>query len=129
MDNITISKAVGYIWMSDSQQPDIRNNELFEHSFNDNENPFIIEGLLLDQNKKVSYNIKFVDGHYLIKCYSTNNEQNDEKVTFVPDKRISGDRNLAFIRRWKSEPDEECEEMSVLLPAELIFIGFENRRK
>lgn len=129
MDNITISKAVGYIWMSDSQQPEVFNNESFERSFKDNENPFVIEGFLLDDDKKVSYNIKFADGHYLIKSYSTQPRQDDEVVSYVPDKRINEDLNLSFIRRWKSEPDNQCEGMSVLLPAELIFTGFENRRK
>ena len=47
---------------------------------------------------------------------------------FLPN-RIKGIEKLCFLEYWKPQKDNLCEDMEVLQPAELVFIGFNDKEK
>lgn len=123
-----IEKSIydGYIWYSDESNPKVFQDEEFEFDTDKIENPFIIEGQLYDDQKKISYSIKFVDGKYVCKKYeveSTDFNKKDVEIKTFHANRMD-DLKLQFLQYWKEEDDELCEGMKVLQPAELVFIGF-----
>lgn len=130
----------GYLWMSDSDKPVVYSggNLLKSDGLEliDDKNPFVIEGQLYDADTKISVSIKYVDGHYIVKDYSVADDnrqtQPDEKKT-VKHKYFQGNKmdgqTLHFHEVWRPEADILCEGMHVLRPAELIFVGFENRKE
>lgn len=68
------SKYQGYLWYSDQKEPKVFNNELFELEIADNENPFIVEGQLYDEENRASISIKYVDGNYIVNKYKVKEE-------------------------------------------------------
>lgn len=143
MESNTIKEGAyqGYLWYSDQQQPIIfpydkeeklqgynltKDGLLVCLSLDDDTNPFIIEGQLYDENNGISYSIKYVDGKYLKKEYHVVSKEEGCEVTkkSYMSNRMNG-RVLYFKEIWRpSEPDTLCEGMSVLQPAELMFVGF-----
>ncbi len=123
-------KYVGYIWKSNEKTPKVFNGDIFDESLDNNDNPFIIEGQLYDEERAVSYSIKFVDGEYLINKFEVNSNELGEFVmkTFYAN-RIKGHKKLCFRQYWRSEKDEFCENMEVLQPKELVFVGFKEEEK
>ncbi len=117
------SQYEGYLWYSDQPQPKILNKEIFElKNILDDANPFIVEGLLFDG--KISISIKYVDGRYIINHYDTQelaSVKREEHVFYSH--RMEG-LQLKFYQFWRPIKDELCENMDVLQPAELVFIGF-----
>jgi len=138
----------GYLWRSDSKEPTFLNGTTlgslqlvtsnsgkqitFEEISNEN-NPFIIEGQLYSKDANLSYSIKYVDGKHYVIQYDLNklpndwvfDEKNDLKK-FV-ENRMKGISKLKFRQYWKPEPDTDnlCEGMEALVPAGLVFVGFE----
>lgn len=121
------SKYEGYLWYSDKNEPDIiDNNTEFELEITDTKNPFIIEGQLYDGEKSIS--IKHVDGQYIVKEYDMSNLKTLEKEP----KSFKANRMkrwLNFNQYWRAGNDSLCENMEVLQPAELVFIGFDTSKK
>ena len=127
-NKMKIEKSIydGYIWYSDKSNPEIFQNQDFEFDADKIGNPFIIEGQLYDEQKKISYSIKFVDGKYICKKYeveSTDFNKKDVEIKTFHANRMDN-LKLQFLQYWKDENDELCEGMKVLQPAELVFIGF-----
>ncbi len=141
-------KFEGYLWESDKQAPTIYNGEklLEDKSFDGEENPFIIEGLLFDKSTGHSVCIKYVDGEYLIKEYymETSNEgntfyilkkdENDEDIKckvncevveqhYKGNSKLKGN-NLHFYELWEEKSDLLCCKMKVLEATKVIFAGF-----
>ena len=121
---MTIKKAKyqGYLWYSDKNEPQTLNNKEFELDIDDNNNPFIIEGQLFDGIHSMS--IKNVDGHYILKCYNLNELNDVQNTEHVFISHRMGGIQLRFRQLWRPEPDQNCEGMDVLQPAEFVFIGF-----
>ncbi len=117
------SKYQGYLWYSDKKEPQVLNNEVFELEIADNANPFVIEGLLFDGQKSI--NIKYVDGKYIVNTYDLNALDGVMQEQKFYSHRMDG-KQLKFRQIWKEQPDELCEGMQVLQPAELVFVGFNN---
>ncbi|KAA6329355.1 hypothetical protein EZS27_021834 [termite gut metagenome] len=118
----------GYLWMSDEQTPKTYCNQPIDKELErtDNQNPFIIEGQLYCEEKQLSYNIKYVDGKYMVTAYNLEtfkNEIFDEKE-YIPN-RIPAS-HIIFKQYWKQKADELCENMEVLIPGAFVFVGFEN---
>lgn len=118
----------GYLWYSDQKQPVIytKENPLEVLQLDNQDNPFVIEGQLCDEKSHVSYSIKYVDGHYIIKEYDIRIQSSESCA--VEDKcyqsnRI-GNRILCFKECWITAPDPFCCDMEVLQPAQVIFVGF-----
>lgn len=127
-NKMKIEKSIydGYIWYSDKSEPEVFQEKDFEFDADKIDNPFIIEGQLYDDQKKISYSIKFVDGKYICKKYeveSTDFNKKDVEIKTFHANRMD-DLKLQFLQYWKEEDDELCEGMKVLQPAELVFIGF-----
>ena len=61
-----IGNFEGYLWESDKQAPEVYCGEklLPSYIFDDETNPFIIEGQLFDALTGLSVSIKYVDGEY-----------------------------------------------------------------
>ena len=127
-NKMKIEKSIydGYIWYSDKSNPEVFQNKEFEFDTDKIENPFIIEGQLYDDQKMISYSIKFVDGKYICKKYeveSTDFNKKDVEIKTFHANRMDN-LKLQFLQYWKEEDDELCEGMKVLQPAELVFVGF-----
>ena len=111
----------GYLWYSDQKSPDVFENKEIELELSDDTNPFIIEGQLYDG--KTSISIKYVDGKYVVKSYVIDVLKGDVKEQMFYSHRMGG-RKLKFRQYWRPIPDELCEGMEVLQPAEWVFVGF-----
>lgn len=120
------SKYQGYLWYSDKKEPQVLNNEVFELQIADDANPFVIEGQLYDGMKSIS--IKYVDGKYIVNTYDLNALDGEIQEQMFHSHRMEG-KLLKFKQIWKKQPDELCENMHVLQPAELVFVGFNNDKE
>lgn len=120
----------GYIWKSDQQAPVIyKGDNLFKDpTFNDEENPFTIEGQLYDRKTGYSVSIKYVDGEYLIKEYDKEDLKSGEvkDLYYKGNSKLKGN-NLHFKEVWEVKKDKDplCCNMEVLEPTKVIFAGFE----
>lgn len=142
-------KFEGYLWESDKQAPTNYNGEklLRDPSFDSEENPFVIEGLLFDKSTGHSVSIKYVDGEYLIKEYYMETS-NEGKTFYVLKKGEKGEdirckvnceaveqhykgnskmegNNLHFYELWEEDCDPNCCNMNVLKATKVVFAGFE----
>lgn len=129
-----IDKSVfeGYIWYSDQQKPQVFRNEEFGIEISENQNPYIVEGQLFDHQKMISIGIKYVDGKYV--CLKKKIESSDFNRSNVEIKEYAPNRmervsKLLFLQYWEEQEDDFCECMKVLLPAELVFVGFKKEEK
>ena len=116
----------GYLWMSDSEEPEIYDYRKVELPQTDN--PFVVEGQLYNKEKGVSYSIKYVDGHYIVIEHivvdkDLSNQCNELK-TYLANRM--GDRWLKFLRYWEEKKDENCMNMPVLSLTKTVFIGFKD---
>jgi len=127
MKKIEKSKYEGYIWYSDEPKPKVLNSDEFEIELIDVENPFIIEGQLFDGN--VSIGLKYIDGQYIVNKFSLNDLGNiaSEEQTYIAN--FDGVSGLQFRQYWREKEDKECNNMKVLQPAELVFVGFTKNKK
>ena len=126
IDIPSTNKYEGYLWWSNSQEPVSYKNESVPNWPAETDNPFIVEGNLYDKLNQLSYSIRFVDGGYIINCFNLNELKNTESIfkSYLPNRFPSAIKKLCFQEFWKSMPDEFCEGMPVLKPAEVVFIGF-----
>lgn len=118
------SKYQGYLWYSDKKEPQVLHDEVFELEIADNTNPFVIEGQLFDGQKSIS--IKYVDGKYIVNTYDLNTLDGVMQEQTFHSHRMEG-KLLKFKQIWKNQSDELCEGMQVLQPAELVFVGFNDK--
>ena len=131
METIKINKCEGYLWLSDQQQPTVYQDKSIDICLDETKNPFVVEGQLYDEENKVSYSIKYVDGQYLINKYKV-----DESDFTNPDNQIESylsnrmdDRWLIFLSVWEEIEDENCMGMPVLTLTKHVFIGFDERKE
>lgn len=143
-------KFEGYLWESDKQIPEVYtgNNLSKVYTFDDETNPFIIEGQLYDAETGQSVSIKYVDGEYIVKKYHINNTDSSRPSFFSVVKGENGEEevkveryevkelhykghselsghNLHFYELWEEKSDPLCCNMKVLEPKKVIFAGFE----
>jgi CRISPR type III-associated protein (TIGR04423 family) len=146
----------GYVWLSDANEP------IIIEQFSDNDGqveiifgeysatistdacslkkdgkdikiPFIIESLFVMNN--VSYQIKFVDGNYIVYSKNLNTivcsknsdnvkDENSTAITYLPNRFEGNIKGLNFRRLWEEKEDPLCEGMKVLVPTIDLFVGF-----
>ena len=126
MEPIKIENCEGYIWKSDQQKPEAIEGKPFNKTFDETQNPFIVEGLLYDKDELMSYSIKFIDGKYLIiknKVEKDDFTCSDNEEKCYLSNRL-GNRWLRFLRYWEVDPDPLCEDMDVLKLTKNVFVGF-----
>ena len=124
----------GYIWLSDASKPIVLDNGKLEDTdkkyFSEGQNPFIIEGQLFDNTNKCSFSIKNVDGKMIVVKYEgadLESDRDSRSYEFVPNSRMElGNKKLKFLQKWETQPNDKCNDMGVLVPAGLVFIGFNN---
>ena len=131
METIQINKCEGYLWWSDQQKPKVYQDELIDICLDETENPFVVEGLLYDEENKESYSVKYVDGLYLINKYKVDesdfiNLDNEEK-SYLSNRM--DDRWLKFLNYWEEKKDANCMGMPVLTLTKNVFIGFDERKE
>lgn len=131
METIQINKCEGYLWWSDQQKPKVYQDELIDICLDETENPFVVEGLLYDEENKESYSVKYVDGLYLINKYKVDesdfiNIDNEEK-SYLSNRM--DDRWLKFLNYWEEKKDANCMGMPVLTLTKNVFIGFDERKE
>jgi CRISPR type III-associated protein (TIGR04423 family) len=125
MERIEKSKYSGYIWKSDQKEPEVIIEKEPEFSFDDNQNPFVVEGFLFDG--KTSYSIRYVDGKHIVNDFPLAKMPKEyTEQLFIPSFK-KGVTELKFRQYWKPEPDPLCEGMEVLKPAQLVFVGFNKK--
>lgn len=114
----------GYIWMSNTSEPRVFNNESLEQpeTYKSSANPFVIEAQLIIGNE-ISLSIKQVDGIFIINKYQLSDFNNATRKHFAANKmgRVKG---LDFVLNWREETDNACMAFPVLMPAEFVFVGF-----
>ena len=116
----------GYLWWSNAQEPMVFQNEALPDWPGETDNPFIIEGNIVSKENMLSYSIRFVDGEYQVNRYDLKDLKDKEFISkvYLPIRFSPGIKKLCFKEFWKPVPDEFCENMQVLKPAETVFIGF-----
>lgn len=116
----------GYLWWSNAQQPIVFQDETLPDWPGETDNPFIIEGNLVNKENNLSFAIRFVDGEYFVNRFDMNELKDNEFISksYLPNRFPSEIKKLCFKEFWKPVSDEFCEDMPVLKPAESVFIGF-----
>lgn len=131
---INKSKYEGYVWYSDRTEPEILDGQDFELRKTASENPFVLEALLFDGQNSIQ--VKYVDGKYLVRNLRL--ESLDKNLVFdpsldrefyLPNRMNLGKRSLAFRRYWERKNDPMCEQMEILVPLPLVFVGFEKHKE
>lgn len=137
----------GYIWLSDANVPiiiddsniAINGNEItisfgnYNAKVSDNKCsllngdtevkiPFIIEALFVVD--KVSYQVKFTDGKYIVFSRDLNAIAEYTPITYLPNRFGDKIKGLNFIRVWEARADQLCLDMEVLRPTVDLFVGF-----
>jgi len=121
-------KYTGYLWMSNKDKPLVLaepgtvSSALFE-----TKNPFVAEGLLYDSGNDVSISIRYADGKYFITRYENARGADDDPLADDVEYfsvRMAPELKMKFRRRWKLEPDPNCEDMEAPSVESEAFIGF-----
>lgn len=119
----------GYLWWSNSDKPEVYNNELIERTdilgLDSTNNPFIIEGNLWNKANQSSYLIRFIDGEYLAFKFDIKQIPVDQitDLLYLPN-RMPGIEKLKFKEIWMPVSDPYCEKFEVLKPSFIAFVGF-----
>lgn len=131
-DRFTIenSNYQGYLWWSDSTEPQVVNGEFGIELMSGN--PFMVEGFLFDEDNQVSISVKYIDGAYYCCKYHLPIQDagicNDDQVEWLANFG-DGKLFLKFDRIWRPVPDAENYGYEVLEASELIFKGFNVKEK
>lgn len=127
------AKYEGYIWLSDQTQPRVLLGEEFDvDGITDSINPFVIEGQLWNAADGISISIRYADGKHVKHFHQVTNEELQGTLTVTTEQYIShikGVGRLCFLRYWKAQEDELCENFEALRPEKLVFVGFEKTNK
>lgn len=122
----------GYLWMSDKEEPEVYDNAAIELP-NEGDNPFVVEGQLYNEEKGLSYSIKYVDGEYIVHEYivkdADKENPDNQPMTYISNRM--GDKKLHFLRYWEEILDEDNYKdndnpkgLPVLTQTKNVFIGF-----
>lgn len=114
-------KYQGYIWYSDQRAPVLLagDNE-WGCEKNEQDNHFIVEGQLWDEDTRTSISIKYVDGKYLVSTYQLGEKY--DLVEYVP-RNMPGVSRLQFARCWRSVADENCNNFETQVLDRVVFMG------
>ena len=125
LNEIPSTKFEGYIWMSDENTPITLIDKSFDFSTIEL-NPFIVEGLLYNQDENKSYHITH-DGEYLIIEYDLNDLSKKGEIIqkeYNPHRLDKSIKKVKFNQVWKDENDPNCNDLPVLTLKATVFCGF-----
>ena len=118
----------GYLWFSDQSRPLVLRGEEVPGDIFNKILPFVIEGNLWSEERKLSIKIQNVDGQYLITSFDLNHSEEDfhldEKKYLTH--RLDGIREYRVVEAWEEKQDEYMENMKTLVPSWTAFKGFIN---
>lgn len=119
--------ATGYVWKSNDTLPEVYIDKPIDLDLSAPGIPFVVEANLVIDRK--SYSVKMVDGAYRVTESSLESTEKGKftDVEYFPNRLTqvcSEVLRLKFRKYWREEVDPLCENMSVLVPAEEVFVGF-----
>lgn len=120
LNGIPQGKYEGYVWMSDQEYPKILEGQDIPRNAGDG--AFIQEALLWNAEQQQSIHVRHL-GHLQVVQYNMKDQSTDNAISFLSH-RMAGYSHLKFKRTWVEEKDPACADMEVLVPGELIFVGF-----
>jgi CRISPR type III-associated protein (TIGR04423 family) len=120
------AKYLGYVWYSDANEPVVILNEEYENDLDENKNPFIIEGFLVNEADHTSISIKYVDGQYIARATDLEGIVNATDKEYIASSRFDKwkIKALTFKQCWSEVKESGCLDMPVLEPTNLVFTGF-----
>ncbi|HHB79430.1 MAG TPA: TIGR04423 family type III CRISPR-associated protein [Saprospiraceae bacterium] len=121
-DPIPECDYVGYVWYSDAEKPIIIGPSEPFHLAMLTELPFVIEGNLFCESKKISIQIKNIDGEYCIAKIQLDDELIESAKKYVG--HDLNKRDYKMVETWEEVPDTLCAGMTTLRPAWRAFAGF-----
>lgn len=133
IQSIPMANYVGYLCYSDDTPVRVLNHEKFSLEASAEQIPFIIEGELYDEAQRLSWSIRYADGQYRILRYEVLEEGMEfDHQYVVPRFDLAADESketcrLHFYQYWMARPEPLCEGMEVLMPAQRVFVGFEQK--
>ncbi len=119
----------GYYWLSDSSSAVLVDNAPINFSTFEKDgkpkNPFIVEANLYNDDSKKSISVRHIDNGYILTVI----DWSEGKEVEVVEKEFIGhsslkQRRLKFHEAWDRRIDKYCEELHVLTPAGIGFVGF-----
>jgi hypothetical protein len=129
----------GYLWWNDKPSPNAINKKMVDvfnpEALKRKNGTYVVEGLLWIEEKQVSYTIRHIDGHHVIIKTELEKKKSDLRCesSYYYSGKLSKDGveqidvKLHFVQFWEEEVDPLCENMKVLRPGKLVFVGFENK--
>ena len=118
----------GYIWYSNQPKPEIIEGQFDESKLTPL--PFIIEGNLWAPEKKISINIKYIDGEYVIAQIDLNNKNDleENKQAYIAHD-LDGVSYFYLYQNWEEKKDNLCADMKTQEPSWAAFTGFIKEKK
>lgn len=120
-------KYIGYVWMSDKEEPIVLEQPT-EFDFSSIEvNPFVQEALLFSEEENISVMVRHT-GVYNITEFCLNKFPEEYELVekqYYPHKKLGfKDTRVCISQLWLPKKDDNCEEMEVLTLKAHIFTGF-----
>lgn len=120
-------KYIGYVWMSDKEEPIVLEQPT-EFDFSSiGVNPFVQEALLFSEEENISVMVRHT-GEYYISEFELGNFPNEYELVekqYYPHKKLGfKDTRVCISQLWLPKKDDNCEEMEVLTLKAHIFTGF-----
>ncbi len=116
----------GYYWYSNAQKPEvIQNEKIDKNKFTSL--PFVVEGNFYAKAEKVSIQVKFINGNYLVTRF--NFSELDPKLGHMQiyaGHDLKG-KNFQVLEAWSEVEDPYLENMKTLQPAWSAFAGFTDK--
>jgi CRISPR type III-associated protein (TIGR04423 family) len=115
----------GYIWKSDSENPITLLDKTFDFSTIEL-NPFIMEGLLYNQDENKSYHITHDGDYHIVEYDLTELSKKGEFIEkeFNPHRLLNLIKKVKFNQIWMDEKDPNCNDLLVLTLKATVFCGF-----
>lgn len=117
----------GYYWYSNAKIPEVIPQEPIKKGWF-KEMPFIIEANFYSREKKLSIQVRHVDGKYHVARIDLDHADAsllDGPVTYLGHDLKGLDYQV--VEAWEPKPDPLCDGMEVLQPSWTAFVGFVNR--
>lgn len=115
--------------MSNSNNPEVLDDEPLPASFGNNVNPFVVEGELWDADGKRSYSIHQAGNMTICQAFDVNDSDFDDDN--VDDRVYASHRmkqkGLHFLEYWEPSENDACLGMKVLEIKKRVFVGFKDK--
>lgn len=111
----------GYYWLSNSPQPTIIDQQPIQLDWF-RRLPFVVEANFYAPAERISYQVKNIDGDYLILRFDLRSLPATDRKEYLLDE--TGNRRYCMAEVWQEVADDNLEGMTTLVPAWSAFMGF-----